>query len=50
MYFGENKTPIDVIKESAFSGKYFRDIYSVVNPLGVCDVTLRVGGTCRKCV
>ena len=50
MDFGENKTLIDVIKEVAFSGTYFRDIYSVVNPLDVCDVTLRVGGTCRKCV
>ena len=50
MDFGENKTLIDVIKEGAFSGTYFRDIYSVVNPLDVCDVTLRVGGTCRKCV
>ena len=50
MDFGENETLIDIIKEVAFSGTYFRDIYSVVNPLDVCDVTLRVGGTCRKCV
>ena len=26
-----NKTPIDVIKEGAFGGTYFRDMYSGVN-------------------
>ena len=25
--FGANKTPIEVIKEGAFGGTYFRDIY-----------------------
>ena len=26
-----NPTPVEVIKEGAFGGPYFRDIYSVVN-------------------
>ena len=30
MEFGANKTPIEVIKEGAFRGTYFREIYSVV--------------------
>ena len=31
MGFGENKTFVEVIKEGAFGGIYFRDIYSFVN-------------------
>ena len=31
MNFGENKTPVEVIKEGAFVGTYFRDIYSGIN-------------------
>ena len=31
MDLGANKTPIEVIKEGAFGGTYFRDIYSRVN-------------------
>ena len=31
MDFGTNKTPTEVIKEGAFGGTYFRDIYSGVN-------------------
>ena len=31
MDFGPNKTPVEVIKEGAFGGTYFRDIYSNVN-------------------
>ena len=31
MDFGANKTSFEVIKEGAFGGKYFRDIYSVIN-------------------
>ena len=31
MYFGAKTTPIKVIKEGAFGGTYFRDIYSSVN-------------------
>ena len=31
MDFGANKTPTEVIKEGAFGGRYFRDIYSSVN-------------------
>ena len=28
MDFGANKTPVEVIREGAFGGSYFRDIYS----------------------
>ena len=31
MEFGVNKTPIEVIKEDAFGGTYFWDIYSSIN-------------------
>ena len=31
MNFCANKTLVEVIKESAFGGTYFRDIYSGVN-------------------
>ena len=31
MNFSPNKTPIEIIKEHAFSGTYFRDIYSNIN-------------------
>ena len=31
MDFGANKTPVEIIKEGAFGGSYFRDIYSGVN-------------------
>ena len=31
MKFSPNKTPIEIIKECAFSGTYFRDIYSGIN-------------------
>ena len=31
MDIGANKTPVEVIKEGAFGGTYFRDIYSSVN-------------------
>ena len=31
MDFGTNKTPVKIIKEGAFGGTYFRDIYSGVN-------------------
>ena len=31
MDFSPNKKPIEVIKEGAFGGTYFRDIYSVIN-------------------
>ena len=30
MDFGANRTPVEVIKEGAFGGTYFRDIYSSV--------------------
>ena len=31
MDFSPNKTPIEIIKEGAFGGTYFRDIYSNVS-------------------
>ena len=31
MDFGENKAPVQIIKEGAFLGTYFRYIYSCVN-------------------
>ena len=31
MDFGANKTPVEIIKEGAFGGTYFRDNYSGVN-------------------
>ena len=34
MDFGANKTPIEVIKEVAFGGTYFRDIHSGFNEDG----------------
>ena len=27
----QNKTPIEIIKEGAFGGTYFRDVYSNIN-------------------
>ena len=30
MNFSPNKTPIEVIRQGAFGGTYFRDIYSSV--------------------
>ena len=34
MGFGANKTHAELIKEGAFGGTYFRDIYSGVNSNG----------------
>ena len=31
IYFGANKTPVEIIKEGAFRGTYFRDIYPSIN-------------------
>ena len=31
MKFGATKRPVEVIKEGAFGGTYFRDIYSDIN-------------------
>ena len=31
MYFSPNKTPIEVIRDGAFGGTYFRNIYSGIN-------------------
>ena len=30
MYFGANKTPVEIIREGAFGGTFFKDIYSGV--------------------
>ena len=31
MDFNQNKTPIEVIREGAFGGTYFKNIYSGIN-------------------
>ena len=31
MDLGTNKTPVEIIKEDAFTENYFRDIYSGIN-------------------
>ena len=31
MDFAANKTPVEIIKDAAFGGNYFRDIYSHIN-------------------
>ena len=31
MDFSPNKTPVEVVREGAFGGTYFRDIYSGAN-------------------
>ena len=31
MDFSPNKTPIEIIKEGAFGGTYFKDVYSNIN-------------------
>ena len=31
MDFSPNETPIEIIKEDAFGGTYFRDVYSNIN-------------------
>ena len=33
MNFCPNKTPIEIIKEGAFGGTYFTDIYSSINKI-----------------
>ena len=35
MDFGANKTPVEIIKEGAFAGIYFRDFYSGINGNGI---------------
>ena len=35
MDFGANKTPVEVIKEGAFGGTYFRDIILVLMANGI---------------
>ena len=35
MDFGANKTPVEVIREGAFGGKYFRDKWQVVQKVMV---------------
>ena len=31
IYFGAQKTPVEIIKEGALRATYFRDIYSSIN-------------------
>ena len=31
MDFSTNKTPVEIVKEGAFGGTYFRDIYLGIN-------------------
>ena len=31
MNFSPNKTPVEIIKQGAFGGAYFRDVYSNIN-------------------
>ena len=31
MNFSPNKTPVQIIKQGAFGGTYFRDVYSNIN-------------------
>ena len=31
MAFNPNKTQIQIIKEGAFAGTHFRDVYSIIN-------------------
>ena len=38
MDFNPNKTPIEIIKEDAFGGTYFRDTYSSINGNGIVIV------------
>ena len=33
MKFTPNKTPMEIMKEGAFGGTYFRDLYSDINEL-----------------
>ena len=35
MDFGTNKTPVEIIKEGAFEGTYFRDIILVLMVNGI---------------
>ena len=35
MNFSPNKTAIEIIKEGAFGGTYFKDIYSNINKNGI---------------
>ena len=45
MDFGANKTPVEVIKESAFGGIYLVDIYSGVNDKWYNRTTFRKSWT-----
>ena len=40
MNFVANKTPVGVIKEEAFGGTYFRDIYSGINGIKTYEKNL----------
>ena len=40
MSFNPVKTPIEIIKEGAFGGTYFRDIYSSINGIVIVGKSL----------
>ena len=42
MEFGANKTPVEVIREGAFGGTYFRDIYSNAEGHGKNLITWKI--------
>ena len=44
MVFGANKTPIEIIREGAFGGTYFRDIFSGKNLLKEFDQLKNIDG------
>ena len=43
MELSANKTPVEVIREDAFGGTYFTDIYSSVNGKWYEEIMERIG-------
>ena len=43
MELSANKTPVEVIREGAFGGTYFTDIYSSVNGKWYEEIMERIG-------
>ena len=52
--FGSISDQVDIGKENnqqiIILGNFNAKIGNCINPLSVCDIMLRIGGTCRKCV
>ena len=42
MGFGANKTPVEIIKEGAFGGTYFRDNYSDIKKLLIKSIIAQI--------